>query len=212
MTGFGDFAVSEPLITAACAADTRRTVAMQLSGAMEKGIPLPEFPLDPPRVRTPPDPRAPLIHGIVWLALGGGWHAGPAIDRAAAECPGALAAAAADCVPRHRVDAVLRPCLRERPLTPPRTVGSEGAVLARRRTIRGAAVRPCWNNVGGRMKRTRASNPSWEPGSAAEGRGSAHRHESPRAERNRFRGRCHTPHERNLPVAFVCCSSSCSNT
>jgi hypothetical protein len=26
--------------------------------AMEKGIPLPEFPLDPPRVPTPPDPRA----------------------------------------------------------------------------------------------------------------------------------------------------------
>jgi len=40
--------------------------------AMERGIPLPEFPLDPPRVRTPPDPRAPLLHGIVWLALGGG--------------------------------------------------------------------------------------------------------------------------------------------
>jgi hypothetical protein len=40
--------------------------------AMEKGIPLPELPLDPPRVRKPPDPRAPLIHGIVWSALGGG--------------------------------------------------------------------------------------------------------------------------------------------
>ena len=40
--------------------------------AMEKGIPLPEFPLDPPRVPTQPDPRAPLIHGIVWSALGGG--------------------------------------------------------------------------------------------------------------------------------------------
>lgn len=40
--------------------------------AMEKGIPLPELPLDPPKVRRPPDPRAPLIHGIVWLALGGG--------------------------------------------------------------------------------------------------------------------------------------------
>jgi hypothetical protein len=40
--------------------------------AMEKGIPLPEFPLDPPKVARAPDPRAPLIHGIVWLALGGG--------------------------------------------------------------------------------------------------------------------------------------------
>jgi hypothetical protein len=38
--------------------------------AMEKGIPLPEFPFDPPRVPKPPDPRAPLIHGIVWSALG----------------------------------------------------------------------------------------------------------------------------------------------
>jgi hypothetical protein len=40
--------------------------------AMEKGIPLPEFPIDPPTVRRPPDPRAPLLHGIAWLALGGG--------------------------------------------------------------------------------------------------------------------------------------------
>lgn len=40
--------------------------------AMEKGIPLPELPLDPSRVRMPPDPRAPLLHGIVWSALGGG--------------------------------------------------------------------------------------------------------------------------------------------
>jgi len=40
--------------------------------AMEKGIPLPELPLDPITVRAPPDPRAPLIHGIVWSALGGG--------------------------------------------------------------------------------------------------------------------------------------------
>ena len=40
--------------------------------AMEKGIPLPELPLDPPHIRTPSDPRAPLIHGIVWLALGAG--------------------------------------------------------------------------------------------------------------------------------------------
>jgi hypothetical protein len=40
--------------------------------AMEKGIPLPELPLDPPRVPKPPDPRAPLMHGIAWSALGGG--------------------------------------------------------------------------------------------------------------------------------------------
>lgn len=38
--------------------------------AMEKGIPLPEFPLDPPKVPVPPDPRELLVHGIVWTALG----------------------------------------------------------------------------------------------------------------------------------------------
>ena len=57
--------------------------------AMEKGIPLPELPLDPPRVPKPPDPRAPLIHGIVWSAFGvgamlalrliGPWPDGPAL-------------------------------------------------------------------------------------------------------------------------------------
>ncbi len=40
--------------------------------AMEKGIPLPELPLDPPSVAKPPDPREPLLHGIVWAAFGGG--------------------------------------------------------------------------------------------------------------------------------------------
>jgi hypothetical protein len=40
--------------------------------AMDKGIPLPELPLDPPKLRTPPDPREPLLHGIVWMALGAG--------------------------------------------------------------------------------------------------------------------------------------------
>lgn len=40
--------------------------------AMDKGIPLPELPIDPPRVPNPPDPRVPLILGIVLLAFGGG--------------------------------------------------------------------------------------------------------------------------------------------
>ena len=40
--------------------------------AMEKGIPLPELPLEPPNVSRPPDPRLPLIHGIVWTATGAG--------------------------------------------------------------------------------------------------------------------------------------------
>ena len=38
--------------------------------AMDKGIPLPELPLDPVRVPKPPDPKATLIHGIVWSAFG----------------------------------------------------------------------------------------------------------------------------------------------
>lgn len=37
--------------------------------AMEKAIPLPELPIEPARV---PDPREPLLHGLVWTALGGG--------------------------------------------------------------------------------------------------------------------------------------------
>lgn len=37
--------------------------------AMEKGLPLPELPLDPHTVPKPPDPRAPLMHGVVWTAL-----------------------------------------------------------------------------------------------------------------------------------------------
>jgi hypothetical protein len=40
--------------------------------AMDKGIPLPELPLDPPRIPKPRDPRAVLVHGIVWSALGAG--------------------------------------------------------------------------------------------------------------------------------------------
>jgi len=38
--------------------------------AMEKGIPLPELPIDPPRVEKGPNPQATLVHGIVWTALG----------------------------------------------------------------------------------------------------------------------------------------------
>lgn len=39
--------------------------------AMEKGIPLPELPLDS-QTKKPGDPRAPLLHGVVWTALGFG--------------------------------------------------------------------------------------------------------------------------------------------
>ena len=39
---------------------------------MEKGIPLPELPLDPRQTPKLPDPRAPLIHGIAWTSLGFG--------------------------------------------------------------------------------------------------------------------------------------------
>lgn len=40
--------------------------------AIDKGIPLPELPLDPAKTPRPPDPLAPLLHGIVWTALGFG--------------------------------------------------------------------------------------------------------------------------------------------
>jgi hypothetical protein len=40
--------------------------------AMEKGIPLPELPLDPTKVSKPSDPRAMLLHGIAWTTFGFG--------------------------------------------------------------------------------------------------------------------------------------------
>lgn len=40
--------------------------------AMDKGIPLPELPLDPPAAPSGRDPGAVLMQGIVWLALGVG--------------------------------------------------------------------------------------------------------------------------------------------
>ena len=38
--------------------------------AMDKGIPLPELPLDTTKVTSGPDPRNILIHGIAWTAMG----------------------------------------------------------------------------------------------------------------------------------------------
>ncbi len=42
--------------------------------AMDKGIPLPEVPIDPPPSawRRPPDPKTPLVIGIVLAAFGVG--------------------------------------------------------------------------------------------------------------------------------------------
>jgi hypothetical protein len=40
--------------------------------AMDKGIPLPELPIDPPRSATARNPREALLHGIAWMALGSG--------------------------------------------------------------------------------------------------------------------------------------------
>ncbi len=40
--------------------------------AMDKGIPLPELPIDPPIVHKRPDPHVPLILGIVLLTIGAG--------------------------------------------------------------------------------------------------------------------------------------------
>jgi hypothetical protein len=51
-------------------------VHQERMAAIEKGIPLPELPLDPTRTPRPADPREPLLHGIVWTALGTGGMAG----------------------------------------------------------------------------------------------------------------------------------------
>lgn len=40
--------------------------------AMDKGIPLPELPLEAAQHKAPMDPREYLVHGLVWLGLGGG--------------------------------------------------------------------------------------------------------------------------------------------
>lgn len=40
--------------------------------AMDKGIPLPELPIDPPIVEKRPDPHIPLILGTVLMTLGAG--------------------------------------------------------------------------------------------------------------------------------------------
>lgn len=40
--------------------------------AMDKGVPLPELPLDPPKTPKVKDPYDVLLHGIVWLAFGVG--------------------------------------------------------------------------------------------------------------------------------------------
>lgn len=46
-------------------------VHQERMAAMEKGIPLPELPFDPPKLPPqPPNPRAILLHGIVWTAFG----------------------------------------------------------------------------------------------------------------------------------------------
>lgn len=58
--------------------------------AMEKGIPLPELPLEPPIVgySRPPDPRAPLIFGMVLTAFGvGSMIALSLVDRLRAAWP-----------------------------------------------------------------------------------------------------------------------------
>ena len=40
--------------------------------AMEKGIPLPELPLEAERGPSSPSPKGILLHGIVWTALSAG--------------------------------------------------------------------------------------------------------------------------------------------
>jgi len=40
--------------------------------AIEKGIPLPELPLEPPLPKAPPDPRGFLFVGMILLTVGSG--------------------------------------------------------------------------------------------------------------------------------------------
>jgi hypothetical protein len=40
--------------------------------AMDKGIPLPELPLDPPKIDEPQDPRGLIFIGILLIAVGVG--------------------------------------------------------------------------------------------------------------------------------------------
>jgi len=44
-------------------------IHLERMAAMEKGIPLPEFPLEPSRERRPPDPTVAPILGMVLLSL-----------------------------------------------------------------------------------------------------------------------------------------------
>jgi hypothetical protein len=51
--------------------DRRRRLDMvhqERLAAMEKGIPIPEWPSDPPK--APADPRLMLVHGVTWIAFG----------------------------------------------------------------------------------------------------------------------------------------------
>jgi hypothetical protein len=52
--------------------DRLEVIHQERMAAMDKGIPLPELPIDPPSVPKAPDPRATLIHGLVWTTLGVG--------------------------------------------------------------------------------------------------------------------------------------------
>jgi hypothetical protein len=61
--------------------DRLRVVHQERMAAMEKGIPLPELGLDSPKMpAAPPDPRAILLHGIVWTAFGVGGVAALALN------------------------------------------------------------------------------------------------------------------------------------
>ncbi len=44
-------------------------VHLERMAAMDKGIPLPEFPLEPARERRPPDPAILLLMGTVFVSL-----------------------------------------------------------------------------------------------------------------------------------------------
>jgi hypothetical protein len=47
-------------------------IHLERLAAMDKGIPLPELPIDPPIAQKRPDPHIPLILGMVLLTFGAG--------------------------------------------------------------------------------------------------------------------------------------------
>ena len=52
--------------------DRLEIIHQERLAAMDKGIPLPELPLDPPILEKRPDPQVHLVIGIVLMTIGAG--------------------------------------------------------------------------------------------------------------------------------------------